>query len=387
MTSLRIPLAVVSWVAVLTNLAVAADRVPVIDVTDLYHPHQDVGDNVDLITAYALPEIDLRGVVLDVTGEFRDPVTRDAAGKLLDNTGPRDPGFIPVLQLNYIFGRHVPSGVGPFRRMRSPDDTMPALPGFQESGIELMVRLLRSSRQKLDIVSFGSARPIAVAYNRHPELMRKKVRRIHLCAGATSPGFVEWNVMLDPNAMVCLLRSDLPIAIYPCATDSPFHYGRHNTFWLLPDLSFASEMDSRLQSYLAFAFGRTVRADFLRAMDEAPPVEVLEKLKRHRHKVWETAVWLEVSGRKLVRRGNGRYRIVAEDEITATDRILPGGLRPCKVTVRNDGTFSFSLTEQPTRCWIYDRGDPKLNEAALREALPVLYRSYRPGRRFERRAP
>ena len=37
----------------------AAEPIPLIDVTDLYHPHQDVGDNFDLLAAYAMPELDL----------------------------------------------------------------------------------------------------------------------------------------------------------------------------------------------------------------------------------------------------------------------------------------------------------------------------------------
>ena len=32
-----------------------AKRVPVIDITDLYHPPQDPGDNLDLIAAYGCP--------------------------------------------------------------------------------------------------------------------------------------------------------------------------------------------------------------------------------------------------------------------------------------------------------------------------------------------
>ena len=59
------------------GLAHSEPRVPVIDVTDLYHPHQDVGDNFDIVTAYALPEIDLRAVVLDCTEAFRKPVADD----------------------------------------------------------------------------------------------------------------------------------------------------------------------------------------------------------------------------------------------------------------------------------------------------------------------
>ena len=45
-------------------------RVPVIDITDLYHPYQDPGDNFDLIAAYALPEIDLRAVILRLQGSL-----------------------------------------------------------------------------------------------------------------------------------------------------------------------------------------------------------------------------------------------------------------------------------------------------------------------------
>ena len=51
-------------------------RVPVIDTTDLYHPHQDCGDNRDLIVPYALPEIDLRAV-----GTRRDRTVSPATGR------------------------------------------------------------------------------------------------------------------------------------------------------------------------------------------------------------------------------------------------------------------------------------------------------------------
>ena len=84
-------------------------KIPVIDCTDLYHPHQDPGDNFDLIAAYGLPEIDLRGVVLDVTERFRlPPGERGEDGQATDSGGPREPGIVPVTQLNYIFGRAVP---------------------------------------------------------------------------------------------------------------------------------------------------------------------------------------------------------------------------------------------------------------------------------------
>ena len=89
------------------NSAKAA-KVPVIDVTDLYHPCQDIGDNFDLLTAYALPEIDLRAIILDCTDEWR-------------SKGRLDPGFIPVTQLNYLFNRNVPCATIPWRRMKTLD--------------------------------------------------------------------------------------------------------------------------------------------------------------------------------------------------------------------------------------------------------------------------
>jgi len=353
-------------------------KVPVVDCTDLYHPHQDVGDNFDIVAAYALPEVDLKAVVLDVTDRYRQAFADHPNPDYRDPTGPRDPGFIPVLQLNYLFGRNVPCGVTPFKAMKSPGDKMLDAPPFQQQGVELLLRTLRESGEKVEVLLFGSARTAAVAYNREPELLRTKVRRVHLCAGASSPNFLEWNVMLDPHAFVCLLRSDLPVAIYPCATkDGPFAYGPHNSFWKLPDLKFIARMDPRLQAYLAFAFTRSTRMDFLRAVEAAPSPRVLDGFLGRPHNVWETAVWTQVADRRIVRRADGAFRLVPASEVLPSDKLLPNELRPCRVKVRDDGMFTFELTGGPTSFLIYDRGDPAENERALRDALPALYASFR----------
>lgn len=341
-----------------------ARRVPLIDTTDLYHPHQDVGDNFDILAAYALPEIDLRAVILDATEKYR----REG----------REAGFIPVLQLNAIFGRRVPCATTPYAAMQSPEDKMLDAPAFQQAGIELLLETLRQSGELVEVTVFGSARAVAVAYNREPDLLRQRVRRIHLCAGASSPDFLEWNVVLDPQAMVRLLRSDLPIAIYPCAThEGPFAYGPHNCFWKLPNLDFVAQLQPPLRAYLAYAFSRSTRSDFLRYLEEEPPAAVIQAIAASAHNVWETCVWMQISNRRLVRRADGTCRIVPAVEVLPTDTVLPNELRPCKVQVRENGGFSFTLTDRPTNFLIYDRGDPKENERALREALPALYLSFR----------
>ena len=121
----------------------ASGPTPLIDVTDLYHPPQDFGDSFDLIAAHALPEVDLKAVILDCTEPFRQPVAKNPGrGLFEDRNGPREPGFIPVLQLNYIFGRNVPSATCPFVRMKSVGDKMLDAPPFQQQGIELILATL-----------------------------------------------------------------------------------------------------------------------------------------------------------------------------------------------------------------------------------------------------
>lgn len=358
----------------------AAEPVPVIDVTDLYHPHQDPGDNFDILAAYALPEIDLRAVILDCTEPFRK-----YRGPGQSDT--RDPGFIPVWQLNYIFGRNVPCATSPFSPMKSPDDKMLDAPPFPQQGIELILKTLRESVAPVHVVSFGSARAVAVAYNREPDLFQKKLARVHLCAGATTPTFAEWNVKLDRQAIVCLLRSNLPIALYPCAAnnardtgygsaDNAFSYDEHNCYWKLPDLQFIPKMAAPLRRYLEYAFSHSSRSDFLRATEvDGPPLD--ERLLAKEHYVWETAVWICLSGRKLVKRPDGTHRIIPSAHVQASDMVLPNELRPCTVSVRDDGHYEFHETTQPTNFSIYYRGEPRENEAALRDALPALYVSFK----------
>lgn len=353
-------------------------RVPVIDVTDLYQPFQDPGDNFDLVAAYALPDVDLKAVILDPHDPFRKAVSDHPILHDSDKNGPRDPGFISVLQLNYIFNRNVPFAAGPFTMMKSPEDKMLDVPGFQQQGVDLILKVLRESSQAVTILSFGSARPIAVAYNRDPQLFRRKVKRILLSAGSSSGKFLEWNVALDPNATVRLLRSNLPIDIFPCATkDGPFSYESHNSYWSLPNLHFVEQMDPPLRRYLDYALGRVCRCDFLRAMDEDSPAESSD-LYSHPHHVWETALWIEVANRKLVRHSDGSFSIVPAGRVLPTDTTLVNRLQSIVVTVADDGLFTTTPAGSKSSFRLYDRGDPFLNEKALQQAVPAMYLSFHP---------
>ena len=119
-----------------------------------------------------------------------------------------------------------------------------------------------------------------------------------------------------------------------------------------------------------------MRTDFLRALEQDPPDELVEQVCKRPHNVWETAVWAAISGRLLVRRSDGTHRLLPPAEVAPSDPRIPGRLEPCELTVRDDGQFQFTLTDHPTRTRIYARSDPVLQERAFREALPALYRSF-----------
>jgi hypothetical protein len=155
-----------------------------------------------------------------------------------------------------------------------------------------------------------------------------------------------------------------------------YGYDEHNTYYDLPNRRFIPQMDPPLRRYLEYAFSQSTRPDFLRMVEvDGPPLN--ESILAGRHDIWETAIWICLSGRKLVKRADGSCRIVPAREVQPSDKVLPNELRPCTVTVRDDGIYEYRETAQPTNFSVYYRGDPRENEAALREALPVLYTSFK----------
>ncbi len=184
-------------------------------------------------------------------------------------------------------------------------------------------------------------------------------------------------MILDPHAFVRLLRSELPIALFPAATGrGAFDYSPHNSFWKLPDLKFISEMDPPLRNYLRYAFSRSQRLDFLRMLEESPKDDSSSEIIGRPHNIWETAIWIEVSGRKLVSRSNGESRILKVDELKEGDTFLTSELWPCEIEVANSGEFNWRRTDGHSNFAIYHRADPNKNEAALRQALPILYQPF-----------
>jgi hypothetical protein len=205
----------VVWLAMLIAGSLAAAPIPVIYSTDLLHPHDDPDDHFDLACLHAMPEAEVRAIILDQG----------------DRQAKR-PGFTPVWQMNYLTGRHVPAAIGLRDPLKSPDDRALDQPAEHQNGVNLILQTLQDTRDKAGIIFVGSARDVAAAYNRRPDLFREKVRSIHGFIGdAGDPKHQEWNVKLDPQAFVRLMRADVPFYWIPCFDGGVWTNNGHASFW------------------------------------------------------------------------------------------------------------------------------------------------------------
>lgn len=368
-----------------SNVIAATKKIPLIVITDLYHPYQDPGDNFELINAYCISQIDLKAVILDCYEPFRKKHANNLnKGLFEDSNGPREPGVICVEQLNYIFGKYVPHGVGPFEQMRHGKDKMHDLSDYQNSGLSLLKEILIRSKEPISIASFGSSRVLAVAFNRYPALMKRKIKMIHLLAGTgtNDSDYIEWNVALDTTAFVTLLRSGLPIAIYPCASGmdtkqnnllNAFNLGENNTYYKINTLSFIDQLPSRLRQYSYYAFKRLNDVNYLNYLDKiSPPDSSVLQLSHH---VWETAVWMSITNLKLVKSAQKSVDIKSCELINKGDTVFEEGLLKCDIEASSSGTFQYKINSKG-RFYIYQRGNPFVYQSLMNEAIPKFYASF-----------
>jgi hypothetical protein len=267
-------------------LAQAVLPVPVIYCTDLFHPHDDPDDHFDLATLYAMPELDVKGVVLD---QGRKQLQR--------------PGRIPVSQMNHITGRKVPAVIGLADALRSPGDrAMEQAPEFQ-GGVELILRTLRTSPRPVCIATTGSVRDVVCAFNRDPEAFRTNLMMLLAFIGeASDPGFQEYNVGLDPQAFVGLMRSGLPLYWVPCFDGGVWRNNGHASFWQGPHAALLKHAQPEVLQYFIYGLERDT-ADPLTFLSRPIELPRRERLFVGTRNLWCGPVLGVMSGREVVLEG------------------------------------------------------------------------------------
>jgi hypothetical protein len=346
----------------------AVARIPWLHVTDLYHPAQDPDDHLDLLTLVALPELDLRGVILDATRRFLEPAP---AGWDL----ARDPGYIPVAQLAHLTGRAIPAAMGPLEPMSRLGDTLAERPRAEQAGIELMLDTLRQSPNPMTISVVGSCRVPAAAFNREPGLMREKVRVLLLNAGSISGSKREWNDALDPVAYETLWRSGLPIDWYPCAT-APSAFDRaheRGTHWNATHAALFAELPAALRGWVGYALTGSARSDLIRALAEGGRGAVWEQVLAGTRSLWSTASLVMAAGRVLARTDEG-WRFLPEEKAVGLES-WPWRLDPIQVQVDAGAPIEWQLAERPTGVRLFGRQPGIEYGTAMAEALNALFRS------------
>jgi hypothetical protein len=345
-------------------------KIPLVHITDLYHPPQDPDDHIDLLTAFALEEFNLRGVILDVTKRFllAAPAGFDIA---------REPGFAPVAQLAYLLGRPAASAVGPVQPLSHPGDDAADRPLSDQGGICLLLEILEDSREPVVVSVVGSARVLTAAYNRNPALLRAKVRSILLNAGSIGGLKQEWNVGLDPAAYVGLWRSGLPIHWFPCATEKGAFDTDHErgTYWKTLHGVIFRDLPKPLRTWFAYGLSGSTRGDILRVLSEEESQESWDAIMRGTRNLWSTASLVMAAGRTLARTPRG-WRFVRGAE-GGYDDAWPWRLDPIKAEVNAEASVQWRLVDEGGNARLFGRRRGSGFGEAMAEALNALLGSLR----------
>ncbi len=345
-------------------------RVPLLHITDLYHPPYDPDDQVDLATAYALPELDVRAILLDYHRNIPDMAMFE-------------PGFLPVAQLNWLTGRAVPAAAGPGAPLAGPEDDGRRFKIQEQAAINLLLEKLAECREPAVVTVVGSCRILACALNRSPALVREKVRLVKLVAGVVhNPGKTrqEVNVRLDAPAFVRVLESGLPLDWYPCAAalppgeaDKHPECREHSCDWEISEEALHRGLDPRLHAWLIFGVAGNQRGDIIRALHEdwTRAGTWWAGLKHARRWLWSTAALVDAAGRALARTAEGWRFVPAEDAAGCAEREMLD-LRPVNLRVDAQGYTEWEFAAS-SHSQIFCRR-PERHALAMGEALNALLR-------------
>lgn len=259
-----------------THAAPAKNSVPLIYTTDLYHPHDDPDDHFDLATLFAIPEFDLRAIVID-----RGP------------RGAERPATLAIQQMKAITGRDVRFANGLTQNLLSPTDRAEKQPQDEQAGIALILKTLRASEQPVTLFTTGSLRDVAAAYNREPELFRSKLARLYINAGHATGG-KEWNVNLDRHAYFRILGAPLPIYWMPCFGDDGY-----GTYWQFEHREVLDSAPLAVQNFILYALRKEApqTLDPIAALGRTVPTDDKKSVWPQKRNMWCTGGFLHAADR------------------------------------------------------------------------------------------
>jgi len=304
---------VASW-GETAELSCERTRVPIIYSTDLYHPPQDPDDTYDLATLFALTELDIRAIILD------NPLVQEY--KRL--------GEKPLRQMMHLTGREVKWAPGLSDPLTDATDTgllQPERAKRFQAGVELILSSLRESKEKVVLLSTGSCRDFAAAFNREPGLFQEKVAMLYCVVGTGGDGSVmqsDWNVRFDRWAYFRMFETGVPF--YWCGTrPGDWHWDKepvprdYSTSYHTSDVHLLEDMPHSLWNFFVYCLTHS----------QDDPIEFLKSRRRRiasggdyrsygTRQMWCTGPLCHAAGREVYRRGPDDYvAMTTEDAVAA----------------------------------------------------------------------
>lgn len=361
----------IAWVA-----AAQPAPVPLIHMTDLYHPHCDPDDHWDLATVYALAarqRVRLLGVVVDY------PLRRDQGGALPPEVG--DPAIQAIAQMNHITSQAVPMVVGSSRNFSQVPGEDGPLAGADRAGVDFLLNTLRTSPEPVAISVVGSCRDIALAGREAPELFREKCRAIYLNAGTGTVDSAkgankEWNVVLDPAAYAQVFAIPCPVYWLPCFEDmtwagkgQPF-VARHGSYWRFKQGDVLPHLSREAQNFFLYPLSRGTNPKWMACLDAEVDAAALATHGGFDRNMWCTAGFLHLAGLTVKPSGE-----LAEAGAVAAEEVA-FRFQPVVLETSAEGVAQWERGDGPNKRFIIDVQDTahyaERMTAALRALLSAL---------------
>jgi len=279
-------------------------RIPVIYCTDLFHPHCDPDDHFDIASLYAIAEIDIKAIILD---------QNNGNGRNQDKT----PGSVPISQLNYITKRNVPYAAGLSHKLTTPEDAGLWQPKEYQKGVELLLDTLKKSTEPVTVITVGSLRDVAAAYNREPKLLREKIDRLFVFVGeASKKGYVDYNIDLDINAYIRVMGSDLPVYWVPCFDGGLWQNNGNASFWRVSHRELLAKASDKALNFFIYALCKKDKdsVEPLQYMDGEVDIKARDEIFAQKRNMWCSSVFTYVAGRKIIHKNGEFVSIPAETD-------------------------------------------------------------------------
>lgn len=322
-------------------------KTPVIYSTDLFHPHGDMDDQVDLATLFALENVDIRAVILDNT-----------AAQI------KRPGSIPLSQISSLTKKEVPYATGLSKRLSSLDDTGEREDAESQQAVSLILSVLRKSKRKVSIVTVGSLRDIAAAYNRDSDLFHEKIGKIFVFAGeASKSGFVETNVRLDRNAFVQIMNSGLPIAWVPCFDGGLWTNGGRASFWRTSYKKLLSQSSNQLRQYFIYSY-KKLDVDPIEYLSKPINTVYERKLLKKARNLWCCAIFPAIENKQIILT-DASYKLVSTKKKLKKEEKPLFSFSPVKVRFNREGEAIYGEHPEAREVMQFRINDQKIYNSVM----------------------